>query len=88
MEDDLRVNLVACQLISEANEWWESILGIRRDTKRVAMTVAQANEPDVENLTWAEFEEVFEGHQELNTNSSYHNWKPASKAKPKQTQEN
>lgn len=40
-EDDLRVQMVACQLIREVNEWWESILGVRRD----ARTTAQQNEP-------------------------------------------
>lgn len=56
-EDDLRVSIVACQVTWEANEGWESILGSRR----AARTAAQAYEPDVENLTWAEFEELFEG---------------------------
>ncbi|XP_058189399.1 uncharacterized protein LOC131306982 [Rhododendron vialii] len=59
-EDDLRVSIVACQLIGEANEWWESILGVRRDARRMARAVNQGNEPDEENLTWAEFEELFE----------------------------
>ncbi|XP_058202900.1 uncharacterized protein LOC131317359 [Rhododendron vialii] len=58
-EDDLRVSIVAVQLIGEAGEWWESILESRKDTRRAARTAAQANEPDVENLTWAEFEDLF-----------------------------
>lgn len=52
-EDDLRVSIVACQLTWEANEWWKSVLGSRRDARRVASTAAQAYEPNVENLTWA-----------------------------------
>ncbi|XP_058189201.1 uncharacterized protein LOC131306790 [Rhododendron vialii] len=59
-EDDLRVNIVAVQLTGEANEWWESVLELRKDARRAARTAAQANEPDVENLTWAEFEVLFE----------------------------
>ncbi|XP_058202911.1 uncharacterized protein LOC131317372 [Rhododendron vialii] len=31
-----------------------------RDARRAARTAAQVNEPDVENLTWAEFETLFE----------------------------
>ncbi|KAI8530247.1 hypothetical protein RHMOL_Rhmol11G0041500 [Rhododendron molle] len=56
-EYDLQVSIVACQLTDEANEWWEFILGVRRDARRVA---SQENEPNEENLTWAEFEELFE----------------------------
>ncbi|XP_058211686.1 uncharacterized protein LOC131323861 [Rhododendron vialii] len=59
-EDNLRVNIVAIQLTGEANEWWESMLESRKDARRAAKTAAQANEPDVENLTWAEFEVLFE----------------------------
>ncbi|XP_058192116.1 uncharacterized protein LOC131309513 [Rhododendron vialii] len=59
-EDDLRVNIVVVQLTGEANEWWESVLESRKDARRAARTTAQANEPDVENLTWAEFEVLFE----------------------------
>ncbi|KAI8524910.1 hypothetical protein RHMOL_Rhmol13G0186100 [Rhododendron molle] len=59
-EDDHWVSIVACQLIDEANEWWESVLGARRDARRMARAVNRTNEPDVENLTWAEFEELFE----------------------------
>ncbi|KAI8550835.1 hypothetical protein RHMOL_Rhmol06G0138600 [Rhododendron molle] len=59
-EDDLRVSIVACQLFGEANEWWESVLGARRDTGRVARAVNRTNELDVESLTLAEFEELFE----------------------------
>ncbi|XP_058210062.1 uncharacterized protein LOC131322670 [Rhododendron vialii] len=59
-EDDLRVNIVVVQLTGEANEWWESVLELRKDARRAARTAAQANEPDVENLTWAEFEVFFE----------------------------
>ncbi|XP_058188012.1 uncharacterized protein LOC131304696 [Rhododendron vialii] len=58
-EDDLRVSIVAVQLVGEAGEWWESILEGRKDARRAARTTAQANEPDVENLTWAEFEDLF-----------------------------
>ncbi|XP_058189265.1 uncharacterized protein LOC131306854 [Rhododendron vialii] len=59
-EDDLRVNIVAVQLTREANEWWESVLESRNDVRRAERTVAQANEPNVENITWAEFEVLFE----------------------------
>ncbi|XP_058192129.1 uncharacterized protein LOC131309528 [Rhododendron vialii] len=59
-EDDLRVNIVAVQLTGEVNEWWESVLESRKDARRAARTVAQVNEPDVENLTSAEFETLFE----------------------------
>ncbi|XP_058217472.1 uncharacterized protein LOC131328554 [Rhododendron vialii] len=59
-EDDLRVSIVAIQLTGEANEWWESVLGARRDARRMTRVVNRINEPDVENLTWAEFEELFE----------------------------
>ncbi|KAI8572386.1 hypothetical protein RHMOL_Rhmol01G0194600 [Rhododendron molle] len=59
-EDDLQVSIVACQLTGEAKEWWESILGLRRDTRRATRVASQVNEPDEENLTWAEFEELFE----------------------------
>ncbi|XP_058220482.1 uncharacterized protein LOC131330773 [Rhododendron vialii] len=58
--DDLRVNIVAVQLIGEANEWWESVLESRKDARRAARAAAQANELDVENLTWAEFDVLFE----------------------------
>ncbi|XP_058189294.1 uncharacterized protein LOC131306881 [Rhododendron vialii] len=50
---------MAVQLVEEAGEWWESILESRKDARRAARTAAQANEPDVENLTWAEFEDLF-----------------------------
>ncbi|XP_058189197.1 uncharacterized protein LOC131306785 [Rhododendron vialii] len=60
MEDDLRVNIVAVQLTREVNEWWESVLELRKDARRAARTAAQANELDVENFTWAEFEMLFE----------------------------
>jgi hypothetical protein len=59
-EDDLRVSIVAIQLVGEANEWWESVLGARRDARRMARAINRTNELDVENLTWAEFEELFE----------------------------
>ncbi|XP_058185964.1 uncharacterized protein LOC131303212 [Rhododendron vialii] len=59
-EDDLRVNIVAVQLTGEANEWWESVLESRKDARRATRTAAQANEPVIENLTWAEFELLFE----------------------------
>ncbi|KAI8559869.1 hypothetical protein RHMOL_Rhmol04G0208900 [Rhododendron molle] len=59
-EDDLRVSIVAVQLTGEANEWWESVLGARRDARRVAKAVNRIDEPDVENLIWVEFEEPFE----------------------------
>ncbi|KAI8536078.1 hypothetical protein RHMOL_Rhmol10G0228100 [Rhododendron molle] len=58
-EDDLRVSIVAVQLVGEAGEWWEFVLEGRKDARRAARTAAQANEPDVENLTWAEFEDLF-----------------------------
>lgn len=59
-EDDLRVNIVAVQLTGEANERWESVLESRKDTRKAARTAAQANKLDVENITWAEFEVLFE----------------------------
>ncbi|KAI8530592.1 hypothetical protein RHMOL_Rhmol11G0071300 [Rhododendron molle] len=62
IENDLRVSIVAIQLIGEANEWWESVLGGRRDARRGARAVSRTNEPDEENLTWAEFEELFCRH--------------------------
>ncbi|XP_058202780.1 uncharacterized protein LOC131317231 [Rhododendron vialii] len=37
----------------------ESILESRKNARRAARTAAQANEPDVKNLTWAEFEVLF-----------------------------
>ncbi|KAI8530179.1 hypothetical protein RHMOL_Rhmol11G0035700 [Rhododendron molle] len=61
------VSIVACQLIGEANEWWESILGVRRDARRALRAVNQGNEPDEENLTWAEFEELFKNQYFLET---------------------
>ncbi|XP_058185827.1 uncharacterized protein LOC131303053 [Rhododendron vialii] len=57
-EDDLRMSIVAIQLVVEVGEWWESILEGRKDAKRAVRTTAQANEPDVENLTWAEFKDL------------------------------
>ncbi|XP_058208151.1 uncharacterized protein LOC131321160 [Rhododendron vialii] len=59
-EDNIRVGIVAVQLVGEADEWWESILEIRKDARRAVRTAAQVNEPDVENLTWAKFETLFE----------------------------
>ncbi|XP_058215188.1 uncharacterized protein LOC131326417 [Rhododendron vialii] len=59
-EDDLRVSIVACQLTGEANEWWESVLGVRRDVRRAAGVANQEIEPVEESLTWAEFETLFE----------------------------
>ena len=59
-DDDMRVHLVACQLSGEANEWWESILAARRDARRVARAAGNVEAPDIENLTWAEFEKMFE----------------------------
>ncbi|KAI8551190.1 hypothetical protein RHMOL_Rhmol06G0166000 [Rhododendron molle] len=59
-KDDLRVSIVAVQLVGEAGEWWESVLESKKDVRREARTAAQANEPDVENMTWAEFETLFE----------------------------
>ncbi|XP_058216760.1 uncharacterized protein LOC131327630 [Rhododendron vialii] len=67
MEDDLRVSIVACQLIGEPNEWWELVLGVRRDARKVARAVNRTNEPDVENLTWVEFEVLFENQYFLET---------------------
>ncbi|XP_058215722.1 uncharacterized protein LOC131326850 [Rhododendron vialii] len=59
-EDNIRVGIVAVQLVGEAGEWWESVLESRKDARRAARTAAQVDEPDVENLTWAEFEALFE----------------------------
>ncbi|GFZ14656.1 hypothetical protein Acr_24g0008460 [Actinidia rufa] len=59
-DDNMRVHLVACQLSGEANEWWESVLAARRDAKRVARAAENVEAPDIENLTWAEFEKMFE----------------------------
>ncbi|XP_058198534.1 uncharacterized protein LOC131314055 [Rhododendron vialii] len=59
-KDNIRVGIVAVQLVGEAGEWWESILESRKDARRAARTAAQVDEPDVENLTWAEFEALFE----------------------------
>ncbi|XP_058189297.1 uncharacterized protein LOC131306883 [Rhododendron vialii] len=44
----------------EAGEWWESVSESRKDARGAARTTAHANEPDVENMTWAEFETLFE----------------------------
>lgn len=59
-EDNLRVSILACQLFREGNEWWESVLERHRDAKRAGRMVQNVNEPDVENLTWAKFEVLFE----------------------------
>ncbi|KAH7838670.1 hypothetical protein Vadar_029706 [Vaccinium darrowii] len=59
-EDNLRVRLVACQLTGEANEWWQSVLAERRDARKAARAARNVDEPDVENITWAEFEVKFE----------------------------
>ncbi|GFY91341.1 hypothetical protein Acr_07g0015370 [Actinidia rufa] len=59
-DDNMRVHLVACQLSGEANEWWESVLAARRDARRVARAAKNVEAPDIENLTWAEFEKMFE----------------------------
>ncbi|XP_058217391.1 uncharacterized protein LOC131328466 [Rhododendron vialii] len=59
-EDNIRVCIVAVQLVGEAGEWVESVLESRKDARRAARIAAQVNEPDVENLTWAEFEALFE----------------------------
>ncbi|XP_058189231.1 uncharacterized protein LOC131306820 [Rhododendron vialii] len=59
-EDNIRIGIVVVQLIGEADEWWESVLESRKDARRAARTMAEANEPDAENLTWNEFEAFFE----------------------------
>ncbi|GFY91828.1 sodium/calcium exchanger family protein / calcium-binding EF hand family protein [Actinidia rufa] len=59
-DDNIRVHLLACQLSGEANEWWESVLAARRDARRVARAAENVEAPDIENLTWAEFEKMFE----------------------------
>ncbi|XP_058217051.1 uncharacterized protein LOC131327951 [Rhododendron vialii] len=59
-EDTIRVGIVVVQLVGEAGEWWESVLESRKDTRRAARTATQVDEPDVENLTWVEFEALFE----------------------------
>ncbi|GFY93065.1 hypothetical protein Acr_08g0014610 [Actinidia rufa] len=59
-EDAVRVKLVACQLSGEANEWWKSVLATRKASRGLARTAENVNEPDVENMTWAEFEAIFE----------------------------
>ncbi|GFZ14494.1 hypothetical protein Acr_24g0006840 [Actinidia rufa] len=58
-DDNMRVHLVAFQLSGEANEWWESVLAARRDARRVARAAKNVKAPDIENLTWAEFEKMF-----------------------------
>ncbi|XP_057471992.1 uncharacterized protein LOC130760631 [Actinidia eriantha] len=58
-DDDMRVHLVACQLSGEAYEWGESILAARRDAKRVTRAAGNIEAPDIENLTWAEFENQY-----------------------------
>ncbi|GFS40495.1 hypothetical protein Acr_00g0068880 [Actinidia rufa] len=58
-EDAVRVKLVACQLSGEANEWWKSVLATRKASRGLARTAENVNEPDVENMTWAEFEAIF-----------------------------
>ena len=61
-EDDIKIRLVTGQLVGEAGVWWDSILEARRDARRMArVTAGQPAEPDVENMTWAEFEQIFEG---------------------------
>ncbi|XP_058198446.1 uncharacterized protein LOC131313966 [Rhododendron vialii] len=60
IEDNIRVGIVAVQLVKEAGEWWKSVLESRKDARRAARTAAQTNEPDIEDLTWAEFEALFE----------------------------
>ncbi|GFZ14702.1 hypothetical protein Acr_24g0008920 [Actinidia rufa] len=59
-EDAVRVKLVACQLSGRANEWWKSVLATRKASRGLARTEENVNEPDVENMTWAEFEAIFE----------------------------
>ncbi|GFY87591.1 hypothetical protein Acr_05g0012300 [Actinidia rufa] len=59
-EDAMRVKLVACQLSGEANEWWKSVLATRRASRGLARTMGNVNEPNVENMTWVEFEAIFE----------------------------
>ncbi|GFZ06725.1 hypothetical protein Acr_18g0008950 [Actinidia rufa] len=59
-EDAVRVKLVACQLSGEANEWWKSVFATRKASRGLARTAENVNEPDVENMTWAEFEAIFE----------------------------
>ncbi|GFS42926.1 hypothetical protein Acr_00g0082620 [Actinidia rufa] len=53
-EDAVRVKLVACQLSGEANEWWKSILATRKASRGLARTAGNVNEPDIENMSWAE----------------------------------
>ncbi|GFZ05277.1 hypothetical protein Acr_17g0008490 [Actinidia rufa] len=64
-DDNMRVHLVACQLSGEANEWWESILAARRDARRVARAAENVKAPDIENLTWAEFEKMLKVFTEI-----------------------
>lgn len=59
-EDAVRVKLVACQLSGEANEWWKSVRATRKASREMARTAGNVNEPDVENMTWVEFETIFE----------------------------
>ncbi|GFS40602.1 hypothetical protein Acr_00g0069490 [Actinidia rufa] len=59
-DDDMRVHLVACQLSGKANEWWESILVARRDARRVVRVAKNVEVPNIEKLTWAKFEKMFE----------------------------
>ncbi|GFS46163.1 hypothetical protein Acr_00g0100530 [Actinidia rufa] len=59
-EDAVRVKLVVCQLSGEANEWWKSVLATRKASRGLARTMGNVNKPDVENMTWAKFEAIFE----------------------------
>ncbi|XP_057485869.1 uncharacterized protein LOC130772149 [Actinidia eriantha] len=60
IEDAVRVKLVACQLSGEANEWWKSVHTTRKASRELARTAENVNELNVENMTWAEFEAIFE----------------------------
>ncbi|XP_058211670.1 uncharacterized protein LOC131323850 [Rhododendron vialii] len=53
-KDDLRVNIVAVQLTGEANEWWESILELRKDLRN------QFERLEQENMTMSEYARRFQ----------------------------
>lgn len=58
-EDDLRVSIMACQLIREANEWWELVFEGHRNARRAVRAAQNVNVSNVKNLIWAKFEVLF-----------------------------
>ncbi|GFY97573.1 hypothetical protein Acr_12g0001140 [Actinidia rufa] len=62
---DFVATLAAANILNQPrwgshDEWWESVLAARRDARRVAKVAENVEAPDIENLTWAEFEKMFE----------------------------